>query len=311
MFGFLKKSKSAGGHIGVSVSERGVGLASFADLSGEKPRLSILDYAPHEEPLQPLNTLHALLKKHKILNAKINIVLSPPAYELHLIDAIEVDETEIREAARWRVKDLVSFPVETAIIDAFHVYEKTPPGRRNMSFVVAAAKEQLDPFVKFAKEHDLEINALDIRELALRNLMQQFVPEEESVAVLTLEDTSGYIFLFQSGRIFFTRMMDIGLQKIEQGDDYVWEDLALEIQRSLDYYESRFAQRPASNVLLCPMGGLEDKIIEELSPKIPVGLNVLHPHAFLEFDESQQINDVESLVAIGGALRQDQEVSST
>ena len=50
------------------------------------------------------------------------------AYSMVQLEAPELEPDELREAMRWRVRDLIDFPVEQAAIDVFHLPESQRPG---------------------------------------------------------------------------------------------------------------------------------------------------------------------------------------
>ena len=57
-------------------------------------------------------------------------VLDPDSYRLLLVEAPDVPADELRAAVRWRVKDLIDFHVDDAVIDVFEMPQHARGGRR-------------------------------------------------------------------------------------------------------------------------------------------------------------------------------------
>ena len=61
------------------------------------------------------------LVRSQRVKGDVYICLAAEQYNLLLIDAPDVPEEELSEAIKWRVKDLISQPIEDVIVDSFFV----------------------------------------------------------------------------------------------------------------------------------------------------------------------------------------------
>jgi len=59
-----------------------------------------------------------------------------------------VPAEELAEALRWRVKDLITFPVAEAIIDAFLLPEDSARGTSRMAYAVVAQRKNIEALVE-------------------------------------------------------------------------------------------------------------------------------------------------------------------
>ena len=55
-----------------------------------------------------LALIEPFIQKHRLQNRLCNVVLSPADYQLMLVEAPDVPDEEMREAVKWRIKDLIN-----------------------------------------------------------------------------------------------------------------------------------------------------------------------------------------------------------
>src|SRR5262249_33521266 len=140
-------------------------------------------------------------------------VLSPELYSLRQVDPPAVEPSELREAARWSIKDLVDFSVEDAIVDAFPSPEaRGKPARLN---VVAARHKLLQIQVETLERSGLDLVAIDVLELALRNVSQLLPSDARGVALLHVLPPLGVLTLSCSGWLWFSRQLETDAETLE------------------------------------------------------------------------------------------------
>ena len=91
--------------------------------------------------------LSALRQVVRDLDARgLPVVATLPnsAYSLVQLEAPELEPEELREAMRWRVKDLIDFPVEEAVIDVFGLPASRRPGAPELVYAVVAKSHEVD-----------------------------------------------------------------------------------------------------------------------------------------------------------------------
>jgi MSHA biogenesis protein MshI len=103
----------------------------------------------------------------------------------------------------------------------------------------------------------------------------------------------------------------MGFVELEAAGRDVLDDVVLELQRSLDYFESQFAQALPAKLLIYP----PDKISGELMMHIHSHLNLEVEPLILEkmpgftFDNDEE-SQSRCLLAVGAALREDDEAAA-
>ena len=134
MLSLFKRYPGSGGQIGVFVTADGVAAAQVSAGAGRKPRLECCVYEPRGEQ-DPLGRVAERLAGRR--NATVS-VLDPSAYRLLLVEAPDVPPEELRAAVRWRIKDLIDFHVDDAVIDVFEMPGHARGGARRMMYAVTA-----------------------------------------------------------------------------------------------------------------------------------------------------------------------------
>ena len=104
------------------------------------------------------------MNQHKARGATTVAAFEPQAYQLLHLEPPEVPDEEIRAALRWRIKDLINYPAEQAIIDLY-----PPPAslaNRVREFNVVVARESLvRDRIGLLESAGLRLEAIDIGEL--------------------------------------------------------------------------------------------------------------------------------------------------
>ena len=261
------------------------------------------DYILNENDQWPVPALQDKLKELNLENAACRLVLSLSQYELFLLEAPSVPEEEMAEALRWRVKDLISYSIDSAIVTLFPLPEDSNRSGRKMIYAVVAEKSEIERSIKLIEEIGLTLKSIDIQELAHRNLAERVSDDNRGVAVISLNDGKGNIQLFKGPDLYLTRKFDV---RYSGGlfEELPSEQLVLEIQRSLDYYERQMGQVPPRDIFLTGENISPDKISEELSGGIAGQLGILSPESLLTVSDSVDETLLQTCVpAIGAALR--------
>lgn len=313
----FSKNKQSAGLVGLSVSENRVLIAQITRDHTRGSVVPVLEQCSRqnlESSAQTREVVTALVDSLALNGARCNYVLSPRDYNLYLIEAPAVEESELRSAVRWKIKDLLDMPVEDAAIDIFPVPEDAFRGRSKMLYAVAAPKARIEAIIELVARADLNLQSIDVPELAIRNITQQFLDDSNGLAFIDLRKTGSTMNLSRNGELYLTRKISTQLDAdVMSSQD--WESqrdrLVLEVQRSLDYYESQMGQNPISQLVMAPRAGDSHEMAASLSEVMSIPVNVLN---FSEQLEVAQGIDKEvkrsCMIAIGAALRSDKAVAA-
>ncbi len=196
-----------------------------------------------------------------------HLVLAPKNYQLLLVEAPDVEPAEMAEALRWRVKDMVSFDVADAALDYFPLAEDAFHGRTRMLYVAVMDGAQGERLAGAVKEAGLDLRAIEIPEIALLRLHRHAGIEGAGCALLGLHGPVSVINLVADGDLYLTRQMETPASLL--GSDAADIEsragtLILDIQRSLDYYESQLGKPPCIKLLVAPLQEGETPLMGQL-----------------------------------------------
>ena len=317
LFNLFKNKHKSGIQAGVSLEAEGVVLAAMAT---DGRRLAVLD-AVNCAPQEQGAALESLVDRHDLSGAECVVVLDPDQYHLLQVEAPDVEADELRAAIRWRIKDLIDFHVDDAVIDVFELPGQNQPGRARMMYAVAARQAVVEATIEKVNDAGLQLTAIDIAEMALRNIMALCPEDPTGAALLHMGKHGGQIVITRGGQLCLSRHLDLSLDAaparavageaqapVLEMDALQLDHVVLEIQRSLDYYESFFGFPPVAGVLIAPLPWSIPSLLSHASQTLAVPVRSLDLAALLEhegepLDEATQAG---GLLAVGGALRREQ-----
>lgn len=214
-----------------------------------------------------------------------NLVLAPELYTLSLIERPMVPGDELNEAVRWRIQENVDFPVDEATVDTFDLPESAVRDSP-MVFVAAMRKEFLKVLLDKVYEAGIEVDSVNITELALRNIVHGLFPEpDQGIALLRLTAAGGMINVSRGEELFLSRRVS-GVPG--EFDDVLWQDyrerLLLQVQRSIDYYESAMSQPPCNGLIVATTHGWQDHVCEHLGEMLALPVRPIKDEMRVLFD---------------------------
>lgn len=225
------------------------------------------------DPERWADALPGFLQKKVPAGGSLHVSLAPCFYSLLLVDAPAVPENELREAVRWRIRDLVSQPLDSLVVDVFALPEDAFRGRNNMIYV-AATEKNLVRRLSALHTNRYPLQEVGVQELALVRVATRVSGVGKAgVALLSMEQSSGGIHLCENGQLYLSRAVDFSSR--EGGADGVSVDgrvdrLALDVQRSLDYYESQIGKTPPGRLLWFGSHAIGERFIQSLQSRVSV-----------------------------------------
>lgn len=258
--------------------------------------------------------------------ARTSALMAATEYQLLLVEAPRVDASELRSAVRWRIKDLIDYHLDDAVIDVFEL-----PGQRQnaqgqvMMYAIAARQSVVRKKIDQLERLGFNLDVVDIPEMALRNIAAQTPEDQTGVALLSIGESSSSVLITRQGQLYLARRMEIGAGKLREqpnadkplaedpdpyGDpldmvlDRLVGSIALEIQRSIDYYDRHFGQSTIAGVVIAPagpgLGGIDSRLKRQLG--LPV--RRLDFNAMLDCTKPiAETDQAKCALAIGAALR--------
>jgi MSHA biogenesis protein MshI len=305
---WFKKSSANAGRLGISVGPDGLAIA-FINRSGE-----LAFYQFYGEPGDSQQLLADLVVEHSWQNTPCSLVLHPIYYQLLLTESPAVEASELQTAVRWKVKELLDFPLEEAAIEYFLLPDDAYRGRQKMLYAAVLRKSTLKSLVEPVEAAGLNVDCVEITELALHNIVSRFPADTGGLAVIQLNESDGFINLLEGGEIYLCRRLDVGLDQYFSGNDpqVFYDALLLTIQRSLDYYESQLGKGIITTIYFSPCSSTMQPVIDFVESQLGLTVAAL-PLTQLDIMSECESGDEElsrCVSAIGAAMQPRVEVAS-
>ena len=254
MHDILTLFKPNPGVTGITISDDCVTVAHILRDQNATPKLTTCIQRRYFSPYELNNVLKLLSKELRLQRSRCTTLLPNNNYTLLLTDTPNVPNNELIAALRWQVKDLIDRPVEATTFEAFPAPKAADINAADATYVLAADNDAIQQRADLLTTASINLHSIDTHEMALRNIGMLLPELTEGVAILWLNNNDGTLIIVRDNDIYLTRTISLGLdrlsEQLERDDN--GNTLILEIQRSLDYYETRFQSTPIRHLILAP-----------------------------------------------------------
>lgn len=309
MLSRFRKTANTNARAGILLADGAFALALVSRTADSKP--SIDHCAVHSGDVGP--ALKATLDRLGATRASACAVVDGDDYQIVQVEAPDVLPSEMRAAIRWRLRDAVNFNVDEAAVDVFEIPDPVRRTTAKMLFAVAARDSAIQRLAGTLKPVAKGFHAIDIPELCLRNLSALLPQDSKGVAMLALNQRFAQLVITRQGVMYLTRHIDTARgfnphERERKAEDIDAGALALELQRSLDYYESHYDQMPIGDLVIAPADDRARRLASELKNETSLRVSVLDVRdLFIVHQSGEVVSDWASLMALGAALRLDSE----
>lgn len=293
----------------IGVQADGYAVATIERGMGTRLRLRDCVFVPYDADRE--RQLARIASQHHLKRQICTTLLSAPDYQLLLTEAPDVKPDELKAAVRWRIKDLINFHINDATLDVFDVPGGQQTGRTHEMYVVAVQNQAVQQRVDMMNEADINLRIIDIPEMAQRNVASLLPEDERGVALLSFQDQGGLITLSRGGELYLSRPLNVGLAMLQRTDNPTgyFDQVVLEVQRSLDYFESHFREAPIRHVALAPMAEEIPGFADYLGANLNLSISQVDLTQLLDCaTELSPALQAACFSTIGAALRQDVKV---
>jgi MSHA biogenesis protein MshI len=302
----LKKALRPDARAGIAFADGSFALAVVRHTGEGKP--SIDHCAVHPASGDPTQALKAVMEKLRVGRAPVCAVIGGDEYQIVQVEAPDVLPAEMRAAIRWRLRDAINFEVDEAVVDVFETPDPVRRTQGKMLYAVAAREAAIQRISGSLRTAAKGFDSIDIPELCLRNLSALLPQDHKGVAMLALNERFAQLVITRQGVMYQTRRIDTGRfgHDGRNGSAIDAGALALEIQRSLDYYESHYDQTPIADLVIAPADARAQNLADELKNETSLRVSRLNVgELFNASGDAGLVTDWPTLMALGAALRDD------
>jgi MSHA biogenesis protein MshI len=305
---FFRKAKNAEAWLAMVLQRDGIAAASVRRPAQGKPSVTLASFfagAPGADALEKAGKdLHSA-------NYRCTTVLGGGDYQFMSVEAPNVPREELKTAMRWRLKDILDFPVDQATYDVLDMpLDPSAAVRPQQSiFAVAARNSVIQARQKLFAQAKIRLRTIDIPEMAQRNVSALLEPEGRGIAMLFFGEDGGLLTVSWRGELYLSRRIDVTLAQLLEADPerrhQSFDKITLELQRSLDNFDRQFSFISVAKLVLAPSGaeGLQDYLAGNLYTRV----ETLDLAQVLDLEASPELvgaaRQQRFFVAIGAALR--------
>ena len=303
------KVTAKAGWLSLGVHPEHVDLVHVRRAASGRPEIMLCDSYRRESSLTA--TLARLRRELKLDGFRCTTLLNSGEYAMHQLEAPNVPAAELKTALRWRVKDLIDYPIETATVDVIDIPPPdNAPSRDHQVYAVTARNSVIEACIKPFNEAEVPLEAIDIPDLAQRNIAALFESDGRGVVLLAFYPNESVLTFTAAGELYLARRIEIsGSQLIEADPErrqQYFERIALELQRSLDHFDRQYHYVPVAKLLLGPLP-LEIELQQYLASTLYLPVENVDLGDVMDFLAVPELQHPERqaqyLLEIGAALR--------
>lgn len=276
--------------------------------AGEKVR--VVTYATRQLSGRTAPELAKCCSALHLSGLQYTTLLGSSEYQLLAVEAPNVPAEELKAAIRWRVKDTLSYHVDDATIDVLQIPTgKQGTERAQSLYVVAAPNEVIKKRITLFEDAKLNLDIIDIPEMAQRNIAALFEDEGRGLALLAFDENGGMLTFSGGGELYLARRIEISLRQLQDADESLrrqaFDRLELEVQRSLDYFDRQFNHLAVSRMLVAVPRQVG--LVEVLQENLDVDVERLDLSQIMDLTAAPELASdeaqVDAFYVLGAALR--------
>ncbi len=307
--GFFGKTRKVNGLLALSFDAGGVCAARVTRVPDNKPVVDMAAYFPCKHPVTP----EALEKMGRDLHAShyaCSSLLGARDYQMLAVEAPNVQPEELKAAVRWRLKDMLDFHVDDATIDVLDIpADQNATVRAVQMFAVAARNAVIEARQVLFSAAKINLNVIDIPEMAQRNISAMLEPEGRALAMLSFNDEGGLLTVTFGAELYLSRRIDVSLEQIAEADperrNASYDKITLELQRSLDHFDRQFHYVNVIKLVLAPL--THSALHDYLSSNLYMPVDALNLASVLDLSKTPELLGIDAqqrfFLSLGAALR--------
>jgi MSHA biogenesis protein MshI len=305
---FFGSSRRRPGWLCINLLPRRVDVSHVLARGRARPEVLLCD--SYRKEGDDAATLARLRRELQLDRYRCTTLLRMGEYQMLQVEAPEVPAEEARSAVRWRIKDMIDFPVEAATVDGLFIPAEGAAARTPQMFAVAARNDLVAATFKPFGDADVPLEVIDIPEMAQRNLARCFEEDGRGLALLAFDEAGGLLTITSGGELYQYRRIEVPAANFgNAGADQrrgLYDRVVLELQRSLDNFDRQFHHVAVAKLVVTPVPGADD-MRDYLAANLDVPVAYLELSEVMDFPHIPELRDpgrqAQCLRMIGAAMR--------
>jgi MSHA biogenesis protein MshI len=310
----LRKARKTEAWLAMVLQRDGIAAASIRHAAVGKPAVTVAAFFPGAPGV---DTLEKASKELHSADYRCTTVLAGGEYQFMSVEAPNVPRAELKTAMRWRLKDVLDFPVNEATYDVLDIpLDPNAAVRPQQSvFAIAARNSVIQARQKLFAKSKIRLRTIDIPEMAQRNVSALLEPEGRGIAMLSFGEDGGLLTVSWRAELYLSRRIDVTLAQLLDADQerrhQSFDKITLELQRSLDNFDRQFSFISVAKLVLAPTGA--DGLQEYLAGNLYTKVETLDLGQVLDLASIPELGEPARqqrfFVAIGAALRSEEDAA--
>lgn len=279
--------------IGLSLGLEGVSLSVLENKKGSITCIEQTEFGYQDWD----KALSEYVKTHKLTWARCFVALTSHHYQLLHLDKPNVPTDELITALEWPIKELLN-PNEDYVCD--YIEYPVQVSGQNKIAVVAMPKKEVKKISEVLFEAKLDLQKISVEEFALVPLLPN-----QSEPILSLSQESGeeiILNIVRDHKLYFSRRIkgfeNLGSYSIRELEMGLVDNLCVQIQRSMDFFESQLRQAPVRQILINLDTRLQQDVANLISKTMDIKVGIFEPDCEANKDISLQQSSYTSLGAV-------------
>ncbi|MFA7239192.1 MAG: agglutinin biogenesis protein MshI [Sulfuricellaceae bacterium] len=310
--GFLKrllaKSERKEGWLAARFLPGEMCVAHVRRTSGGRPEvdLCLLESISASDP----DALMKFAKELRIGQYQCLTLLNLSEYQVLPVETLNVPPEELKTAVRWKIKDLLDYHIDDAAIDVLRIPNDKGSVLHHGMYAIASRNEVIRRYVMLFEEANIVLSAIDIPEMAQRNIASLLEEPGQGLALLSFDDEGGLLTVTCDSDLYLSRHIEAPLSQLMQEDteqrQRYLDRIVMELQRSFDYFERQFHDIELKKLLMAPLPlaiGLEGYLARNLQMTVEM-VDLYRIFDFSKMSSGMQQDQLSRcFLTLGAALR--------
>jgi MSHA biogenesis protein MshI len=310
----LRKTKEANGWRAVAFQEGEVRAAHVYRPAGAAPVVTMVASEP-DQGNAPSEALVRLSRNWQGQRHACTTALDASDYHFLPVDAPNVPAAELKSAIAWTVASMIDINKEESTIDVLSVpHSKDSAQRARGMYAVVARTELANDYHRRFQAARLILKAIDIPEMAQRNLAVLLETGSHAVALISFDTAGSLLTMTSGGELCLARRLDLTAAQMRHPDlaqrAAHHERVALEIQRSLDHFNRQFTWTTVSLLAVAPFGEDDGGLAAFLADNLDTRVEPFSLDKVLDLSRAPELKSpavqYRFLLALGLALRHEE-----
>ena len=215
MFSFLKRKKRQNSCLGVGFHQDGISMALASRNRQNDIVLDHLEYREVSDAESIPGQIKKMVNDAGVKGTSAVFVMDHMHYSLLQVERPEVSQEELKNAVRWRIKDLIDFHIDDAVVELIPLPQSKRAGSPKLMYVVVARSGYVQKTIEHLESAGLPIKAIDVAELAIRNMTFADTEENRAGAILYLSKNLSMIEICDNGSLCLSRQINIDTSRFD------------------------------------------------------------------------------------------------